>query len=120
MTESQRAMIAAELAGLRHGTNQHAKEDAQICASSPVTQTAAADMLSVSRRSVQAARVRSGSMRYRCPRSRLHGPPQASDGAIAASLTLVVSHDRRPEVLAEGSRTIVGLRACRPGPAGAA
>lgn len=50
LDESQRAMVAARLATLPHGANQHA----QICAS---TQPEAAGRLNVSRRSVQHARV---------------------------------------------------------------
>lgn len=50
LDESQRAMVAARLATLERGTNQHAPIGA------PVTQDAAADMLSVGRRSVQRAR----------------------------------------------------------------
>lgn len=49
LNESQRAMAAAKLANLARGANQHA----QICAPS---QSDAADMLNVSRRTVQAAR----------------------------------------------------------------
>lgn len=55
LNESQRTMIAAELAKLKHGTNQHGGEDAQTCAST-ITQDQAADMMKVSRRSVQSAR----------------------------------------------------------------
>lgn len=50
LTESQRGMVAAKLAKLPKGTNQHA----QICAPS---QDEAATMLNVSRRTVQTARV---------------------------------------------------------------
>ena len=49
LSESQRAMVAARLATLEKGANQHA----QICAPS---QDDAAEMLGVSRRSVQTAR----------------------------------------------------------------
>lgn len=49
LDESQRGLVAAKLANLPRGTNQHA----QICAP---TQTAAAELLNVSRRTVQAAR----------------------------------------------------------------
>lgn len=49
LNETQRSMVAGRIANLPKGTNQHA----QICAP---TQTAAADLLSVSRRSVQSAR----------------------------------------------------------------
>ena len=49
LSESQRAMVAARLANLPHGTNQHA----QNCAP---TQEVAADLLNVSRRRVQHAR----------------------------------------------------------------
>jgi hypothetical protein len=48
LSESQRAMVAANIATLPKGANQHA----QVCAP---TQTEAADMLNVSRRTVQAA-----------------------------------------------------------------
>lgn len=49
LSESQRAMVAAKLANMPQGTNQHA----QICAP---TQADAADLLNVSRRSVQTAK----------------------------------------------------------------
>jgi N6-adenosine-specific RNA methylase IME4 len=49
LNESQRAMVAANIARLEKGANQHA----QICAPS---QAEAAELLSVSRRSVQVAR----------------------------------------------------------------
>ena len=50
LTESQRAMISNELAKLEPGDR-----DAQICASPTLTQQQAADLMQVSRRSVQAA-----------------------------------------------------------------
>jgi ParB-like chromosome segregation protein Spo0J len=53
LTESQRAMVAAKLATLKRGANQHSKEDAQICAPS---MEQAADMLSVGKRSVTNAK----------------------------------------------------------------
>ena len=53
LSESQRAVVAAKLANLSHGQKT---SDAQICAT-PVTQSDAAEMLNVSRRSVQAAKV---------------------------------------------------------------
>jgi len=66
LTESQRAMVAAKLATLRLGDNQHRAEGAQISAPSldlghetptpeAVSQTDAAELLNVSRRSVQSA-----------------------------------------------------------------
>jgi len=58
LTESQRAMIASELAQLQNGSNQHGEDDgegAPIGAPS-VTQDQAADLMQVSRRSVQRAR----------------------------------------------------------------
>jgi ParB-like chromosome segregation protein Spo0J len=53
LTESQRAMVAAKLATLKRGANQHSKEGAQICAPS---MEQAADMLSVGKRSVTNAK----------------------------------------------------------------
>jgi N6-adenosine-specific RNA methylase IME4 len=70
LTESQRAMVAARLATLRLGDNQHTREAAQICApdllagvdpaasaepQTIVSQSEAAESLNVSRRSVQTA-----------------------------------------------------------------
>jgi hypothetical protein len=50
---SQRAMVAARMATLKLGANQHTKEGAQICAPS---QDEAAEKMTVSRRGVQSAR----------------------------------------------------------------
>jgi len=47
MSGGERAIAAAKLANLERGDNQHA----QMCASSPISQSNAADMLDVSRRS---------------------------------------------------------------------
>jgi N6-adenosine-specific RNA methylase IME4 len=70
LTESQRAMVAARLATLKLGDNQHSAAAAQICAPSldlgeaspppsepeaTVSQQDSADLLNVSRRSVQSA-----------------------------------------------------------------
>jgi len=56
LTESQRSMIATELAKLEQGTRQ-VESNAQICASGPaLTQQQAADSLNVSRRAVQQAK----------------------------------------------------------------
>jgi protein gp37 len=54
LSESQRGMVAARIANLKLGDNQHKTKDAQICA--PVSQTAAATLLKVSRGTVQSAR----------------------------------------------------------------
>lgn len=51
LDESQRALVAGKLANLERGANQHASIDA-----STVTQTQAAELLNVSRPSVQRAR----------------------------------------------------------------
>jgi hypothetical protein len=53
LSENQRALIAAKLATLARGSNQHHREDASIDAPS---QSQAAEMLNVSRSSVQRAR----------------------------------------------------------------
>lgn len=55
LNESQRAMVAAEIANMKHGQNQHVKQDAQICRSS-VSVGDAATLLNVSRSSIQRAR----------------------------------------------------------------
>jgi ParB-like nuclease domain len=52
LTQSQRAVVAAGLAKLKVGDNQHVRQGAQICATS---QAEAAGLLNVSRRSVQHA-----------------------------------------------------------------
>ncbi len=55
LTESQRAIVAARLANLKRGSNQHEeKVDGQICTSTSVD--SAATLLSVSPRSVKSAR----------------------------------------------------------------
>lgn len=53
LSESQRGMVAAAIANLNNGQRADHAEAAQICA--PVTQEKAAEMLNVSRRTVQAA-----------------------------------------------------------------
>ena len=53
LTESQRAMVAAKLAKLRVGDNQHTKEGGQIC---PPSNEQAAEQLHVSPRSVKTAK----------------------------------------------------------------
>lgn len=55
LNESQRAMVAAEIAKLEHGANQHRKEEGEICPSSPTLEQAAS-MLNVSRASVVSAK----------------------------------------------------------------
>lgn len=62
LNESQRAMIAAKLATLRHGSNQHRREEGSIDPSSSATPAApviaeAARLLNVSGASVKRARV---------------------------------------------------------------
>lgn len=62
LTESQRAMVAAEIANLDKGRPTTDQENAQICAFSedaetpPITQAEAAEMLNISRRTVQVAK----------------------------------------------------------------
>jgi hypothetical protein len=55
LTESQRAMVAAEIANMKQGDNRFTV-DMQICMSTPVTVAEAATMLNVSPRSVSTAR----------------------------------------------------------------
>lgn len=57
LDESQRALVAAKLANLnKGGAGGVTKNNAQICALNEVSQSDAADMLNVSRRTVQTAR----------------------------------------------------------------
>lgn len=53
LTETQRSVVAAKVAKLKRGDNQHTKEDTQICAPSV---SVAAKMLNVSERSVTSAK----------------------------------------------------------------
>jgi transposase-like protein len=53
LDESQRAQVAARLANLRDGLRADYAQGAQICA--PVSQAQAAELLNVSRRTVQSA-----------------------------------------------------------------
>lgn len=52
LSDGQKAMMGQRLANLKKHDNQHTKQDAQICATS---QSDAAEMVGVSRRSVQHA-----------------------------------------------------------------
>lgn len=52
LTTAQRAIVAAKLATMKHGDNQHSSEDVQFCTSSDE----AAVLLNVSRRSLMAAK----------------------------------------------------------------
>lgn len=58
LTDAQRAMVAAEVANISLGWNQHSKEGPPIGGpSKPVTNAEAAEALSVSTRSVERARI---------------------------------------------------------------
>lgn len=57
LTESQRGHIAGKLANLKHGSNQHDKQELQICNSTPdVTLADAAKALNVSKRTAASGR----------------------------------------------------------------
>lgn len=83
LSESQRAMVAARLATLERGANQHA----QICAPS---QTEAAELLNVGRRSVQSART-----------VQEHGTPElvaaVDSGEVAVSRAAEIARLPEPE-----------------------
>src|ERR1700733_9441644 len=117
LTESQRAMVATKLATLRLGDNQHSASPAQICApafdlgeaappteqSSDVSQTDAAELLNVSRRSVQtAAKVQE------------HGAPElqtaVESGRIAVSTAADIAElpqDQQAQVAAMSKKDIL-------------
>lgn len=106
LTESQRAMVAARMATLRVGDNQHVQQAAQICAPTlfapvapkdipaepapVISQSDAAQLLNVSRRSVQtAAKVQE------------RGAPELQDavvqGKVAVSVAAEIAERPREE-----------------------
>lgn len=99
LSESQRAFVAAKLANLREGRPE---KTAQNCA---VSQDAAADMLNVSRRTVQHASA-----------VRDHGVPDlqhaVEDGRVKVSAAADIATqppERQVEIVARGERGTVGL-----------
>jgi ParB-like chromosome segregation protein Spo0J len=105
LNESQRAMVAAKVATLKRGDNQHAPIGA-------TSQTDAAELLNVARRSVQrAADVRD------------HGAPELQQaverGKVSVSTAADVAtlpEDEQREIVARGEREI--LEAARPSAGG--
>ena len=96
LSESQRAMVAAKIATLPKGANQHA----QICAPS---QDAAAGMLNVSRRTVQAA-----------TKVKDEGAPElvaaVESGLVSVSAAATIaeaSQDRQREIVARGEHEVL-------------
>jgi N6-adenosine-specific RNA methylase IME4/ParB-like chromosome segregation protein Spo0J len=96
LNESQRAMVAARLATLRRGDNQHA----QICAPS---QSDAADMLNVGRRSVQYAREVQEQGAPELIKAVERGEVSISTAADVASLT----EEEQQNIVARGPREIL-------------
>jgi hypothetical protein len=111
LTESQRASIAARLANMRLGENQHSRGSANLQTllpevapiAPPVTTAAAAAMLNVSERSVATAR-----------KVHEHGAPElvaAVDSGItsvsAAAEIAQVPHDQQREIVAKGEKEIL-------------
>ncbi len=97
LSESQRAMVAAKVANLKEGRPD---KTAQICA---VSQTQAADMLQVSRRTVQAA-----------SEVHNHGAPElvsaVEQGKVAVSTAATVAAlpvEEQVELVARGEREIL-------------
>lgn len=83
LTESQRAMIAAEIANLNHFTNQHTKEATPIgVASEGMSIPAAAKLMNVGTTSVDRAK-----------RVVARGTPELKDAVVAGAVT-VTSADR--------------------------
>lgn len=78
LTESQRAMIAAEVATIVHGSNQYKVESSiEDSTSRPVTQQQAADLLSVSKTSVERAAV-----------VKKKGTPELADAVTSGQVTV--------------------------------
>lgn len=99
LSESQRGMVAAKLANL--GDGQRADHAAQICA--PVTQDRAAEMLNVSRRTVQAA-----------AKVKDEGAPElvaaVESGKVSVSAAATITEapkERQAEIVAKGEREIL-------------
>ncbi|MGR3290347.1 MAG: Spo0J and IME4 domain-containing protein, partial [Paracoccaceae bacterium] len=96
LTESQRAMVAAKLAKMELGANQHA----QICAPS---QSEAADMLNVSRRAVQTAR----KVEQRGAPELVEQVEQGNVSVSAAADVAELPQDEQAEIVAKGERDIL-------------
>jgi N6-adenosine-specific RNA methylase IME4 len=96
LDESQRAMVAAKLATLRLGDNQHA----QICAPS---QEKAAELLNVSRRTVQYAR---GVQEQGAPEL-VQAVERGVVSVSAAADIATLPRDEQGEIVARGEREIL-------------
>lgn len=102
LSESQRAMVAAKIANLAHGTNQHTTGPENLPVH-PVTQAAAAELLSVSDRSVRSGRAVHD-----------HGVPElvqaVESGAVPVSAAAEVARIHSPDVqraiLAGGAKAV--------------
>lgn len=91
LTESQRAAVAAKLASLPVGSNQHA----QICAPS---QEKAAEMLNVSRRSVQAA----SKVIHEGDEALVHAVERGEVAVSAAAKVAELPKDEQREIVQQG------------------
>lgn len=93
LSESQRAKIAAKLAKLKHGDNQHTKEDGQICLSTKQV----AEMLQVSPSSVKSAKI-----------VEEHGSPELNEaverGEVAVSKAAKIAKEVPKEKQAEEAK----------------
>lgn len=104
LNESQRGMVTANIARLAHGVKKHkTDEDAQICASPIPTQTEAAQMLNVSRRTVQHARAVQD-----------EGAPELIEQVVrgnvavsAASEVATLPKEEQAEIVARGEKAIL-------------
>jgi ParB-like chromosome segregation protein Spo0J len=96
LSESQRAVVATRLATLRIGDNQHA----QVCAPS---QERAAELLNVSRRSVQSAR-----QVVDCGAPELIGAVERGAVSVSAAADIATQPvDEQREIVARGEREIL-------------
>ncbi len=97
LNESQRAMVAAKLANMREG---RPRETAQICA---VSQDRAADMLNVSRRSVQTA----ADVRDRAVPELQRQVERGTVSVSAAADVATLSAEEQREIVARGEKDIL-------------
>ena len=102
LTTSQRAMVASKMAKLKHGTNQHKKEELQNCNSSSLEDAAGA--LSVSKRSVMTAKTVQERASDDVKEAVENGTISVSLGAKLADV--VPDKEQQTEILKQGVKAV--------------